>query len=158
MTGRNIINRLILSFDVQDEAMFREFSAKMERIAEGGLADEIDRILQAFSPKDLDITIDRLELDVGEINIHELEKTLASKVSQSLQSYLAGLERQGSIGLHERTRNKPRRDRLLRYFIQYGSLPWWAARNERIDTPKCKASSLVAATFFSASPVSVSQM
>jgi Nif-specific regulatory protein len=75
MTGRNIINRLILSFDVQDEAMFREFSAKMERIAEGGLADAIDRILQAFSPKDLDITIDRLELDVGEINIHDLEKT-----------------------------------------------------------------------------------
>lgn len=43
MTGRNIINRLILSFDVQDEEMFREFSAKMERIAEGGLADAIHR-------------------------------------------------------------------------------------------------------------------
>ena len=133
MTGRNIINRLIFSFDVQDEAVFREFSAKMERMAEGGLADELDRILKAYSPKDFDITIDRLELDIGEISIHDLEKNFASKLSGSLQSYLAGMERKDAGTLHERTRSKSRRDRLLTYFIQHGNLPWWAARNERID-------------------------
>ena len=84
--------------------------------------------------------IERLELDLGELDSSRLEDDLLAKFGEALRLGLAGqIQRQESAGLSAKTAAQ---SELFAQFVRQGSLPWWADLSDP-DQPQASLDGLL---------------
>jgi len=94
----------------------------------------LDRCLSEFSSPDCLHRIERLELDLGELDGNRLEAELAEKIEAALR---IALSEQIAPAKPEPVAARPQTDpasahlELFELFIREGHLPWWAESNQR---------------------------
>jgi hypothetical protein len=125
---RHSIKRQVVELTLADSRDTWRLQQELGRIYRQRLVPLIERDCDELSTPDCLYRLERLELDLGTIDIDHLESELVAKVSAQLKPRLAEqIERQ------ERSSSAPD-DRpevlsqleLFSQFIHYGSLPWWA--------------------------------
>ncbi len=117
---RHRIRRQVLELAIPDQAAAWELQSQLSRINRQRLLPVIDRCLTEASGPDRIDRIDSLEVDLGEVDLGNLERELATRLGPALQQALAehvpGDEQKAADSRLE----------LLVFFSRTGSLPWWA--------------------------------
>lgn len=126
MSGKHIIHRQVFAFDIPDEQSYPGFARSISELQSSSLFEDLDRLLTELIPEDLHIRIDRIELDVGVIDIDELGDILIRRILEELHRQLASQGRLPSTARMLDVDPGTRDRRLLEYFVHHGRLPWWA--------------------------------
>ncbi|KAA2239996.1 hypothetical protein F0L74_27850 [Chitinophaga agrisoli] len=130
------------AFDVQFDTRARAYSLQ-NRISElfrQRLATDTEQLLERMVPENMIAVLDRLELDLGRIQLKDLEQELPVRLMDALEKALTGVLNSSVSGqqyqLSGPVNVKHGDDRLLDWLHHYlltGSLPWWATAAERAE-------------------------
>jgi len=125
---RHIIKRQVIELDVRGSADAQQIQAELSRIYRRRIIPLIEQCCTELCPASQLYRIDALELDLGSLDLHNLEEDFSLKIGRMLRHELAG-----RINLHEQAGQPASRSpqaqsqlELLAVFIRTGSLPWWA--------------------------------
>ncbi len=125
---RHLIKRQILELEVPQAEQTQSLYAEISRIQHQRIAPLIDRCCTDLSEPNHIQRIESLQVDLGYIDLKNLEETLVNRLSKMLPETLAAqLQRQGRIvnRSEKKSRDKSRLE-LFEFFVRTGSLPWWA--------------------------------
>ncbi|MEH1997076.1 contractile injection system tape measure protein [Nostoc sp.] len=160
---RHIIKKQILELNLSSQAGAFELQNEVSRIYGYKILPLIDHVLSQFSSSDIIYRINTLELDLGNIDINNLEQELIDKIIEKIQQELSqknllSVEIQPNINLHESSMLLPKigylSDKLggevsnnqvkessqldiINYFIQTGMLPWWSEKLSKNELEEC---------------------
>jgi hypothetical protein len=124
---RHIIKRQVIELAVPDGAQARRLHEEVSRIYRLRLVPLIDRHCSALAEPGRLYRIERLELDLGVIDVERLEAELVAGVSAALGPALEALLRgEPAGGRPGEDAGTASRLELLALFARTGSLPWWA--------------------------------
>lgn len=125
---RHLIKRQILELKVPPAEQTQSLYAEISRIHHQWIAPFIDRCCTDLTEPDQIHRIESLQLDLGYVDLNNLEETLTTRLSETFPEALAL-----QIRRQERTDSRPQqspRDKsrmeLFEFFVRTGSLPWWA--------------------------------
>jgi len=126
MISRHIIRRQVFEFEIPEEKEYPGFAQRISELQSSSFADELDTLLSALVPDDVYLQIDKIELDVGRLDIDDLGGILIKRTLDELEKSL--LKMRGSPALARSLQSDPlTRDlRLLAYFVEHARLPWWS--------------------------------
>ena len=114
-----------LQFPVRDRAV--QLEHEIVRIYHHRIERLLDECFSGLGGADTEYRIERLELDLGNLTSANLAAEMPLRISREL-------EKIADNGQVRAAKTVPRRDRqlaLLRYFIETGSLPWWAGKLDK---------------------------
>lgn len=124
---RHLIKRQILEMKVPQASQNQRFYSEMSRIHHQQILPFLDKWCTELSAPDRIHRIESLELDIGHVDIHNLEEDLLRKLSKVLPEALAK-----QIRSQERQSNQQKKNiketsqlELFTLFVRTGSLPWW---------------------------------
>ena len=134
-SSKHIIQKQIFKLEIPDKERFNDIANDVQSIFYKEILPQLDQVFTQFAQGDVSIKIDRLVLDIGEIDIKDLKSELTRKIIQSVESQLH-LEFQKmntdyyGVGNTRINRIRPEQSqlRLLTYFLETGRLPWWAEK------------------------------
>lgn len=87
------------------------------------LADYLDELV----PADCVIRVDRLELDLGSISLSEFEERLLAALKEALDAPISSASEVLEVDSNVlQRRSSDTWAEVLHYFLQTGTLPWWA--------------------------------
>ncbi|MGZ5075063.1 MAG: contractile injection system tape measure protein, partial [Methylobacter sp.] len=131
-TQRHVIQRQIVEITLAKKETAWELQQALSRIFQQRFPPLLDRCLSEVSSPDYLHRIDRLELDLGELDIHRLDNDILDRIEQSLRQALheqidgmawsVSLQNNGSMLSHLE---------LFEHFVREGYLPWWADNSQR---------------------------
>ncbi|WP_075341983.1 contractile injection system tape measure protein [Tenacibaculum agarivorans] len=120
----HIINRQVVEIHLNKEANTFELQHKVADLCKENLAKIIDTSLAMFFESTTShIQIEKLELDLGEVNFEDIEEKFTSILYQKLSEISEPNEYEiveGSGRVLEKTPFK-----IVTYFLANGMLPWW---------------------------------
>ena len=126
MNANHLIERMVFSFGLEDESLYPVFADRISEMSNDGLSDAIERVLDSYSTDDVHISIDRLEIDVGDVRMEDLREVVKARVVQELTERLESMRKVGVDKGLTTEDTHARRERMLESFILHGRLPWWA--------------------------------
>jgi hypothetical protein len=121
----HLINRLLFEMNCPDEDEAFRIRHNFAGIYQEQIRDIVDRICSKYTQEDEWIRIDRLEVDLGQINPAVFDSYLP-------EIFLNKFEKELTLRLSEIPDSERRNSRadsyagLLQYFLLHGTLPWWA--------------------------------
>ncbi len=125
---RHRIRRQVLEIQAPDEESARRVQPELSRIQRQQLESIIEECCSELSAPDRIHRIDSLELDLGVVDVRQLERDLPGKLKSVMRATLAKeIEKQDSES--RRRDNDPSvtsQLELLAFFVATGTLPWWA--------------------------------
>ncbi|NER21534.1 MAG: hypothetical protein F6J96_12685 [Symploca sp. SIO1C2] len=161
---RHVIKQLILELQLGSQEGAFELQNEVSELYRTKIVPLMDELLSQFSHPDIVHRIETLELDLGKIEIENLERSLTEKTTQYLSQYLEGHGDAGTRGrgdgemgrwgdgemgrwAESRTGKSEFAEslELLTYFIRTGTLPWWAKPLSKQELEKCCQSLLISA-------------
>ncbi|NEQ68603.1 MAG: hypothetical protein F6K21_24500 [Symploca sp. SIO2D2] len=169
---RHVIKQLILELQLGSQEGAFELQNEVSELYRTKIVPLMDELLSQFSNPDIVHRIETLELDLGTIEIENLERSLIEKTTQYLSQYLEGCGDAGTRGRGDgetgrrgdgemgrwgdgeigrwgesRTGKSEFAEslELLTYFIRTGTLPWWAKPLSKQELEKCCQSFLISA-------------
>jgi hypothetical protein len=127
---RHLIKRQILELKVPAAEQTQSLYAEISRIHHQRIAPLIDQCCSGLTEPDQIHRIESLQLDLGHLDLKNLEESLITRLSERLPEALAQeIRRQDS---RENNPGQNHRDKsrleLFEFFARTGSLPWWADR------------------------------
>jgi len=118
---RHVIQQQIMEVTIDREDAAYALQNELSRIFHARLMPLIDQIFSEYSTPDTLHRIDSLVLDVGQLNLDNLENELVEKIAALLPAELA----------HALPSETAAADAdLIVYFAFTGTLPWWASGAE----------------------------
>ena len=122
----HIIKRQVIELTVQDPASARALQDQVSHIYRQRIVPLIDRYCTALGAPDRLYRIDLLELDLGTLDAEQFEEQFVAQVERALQK---ALREQITSQEAETEEDSPKMRSALElfiFFVQMGSLPWWA--------------------------------
>ena len=120
---RHVIKRQIIELSIPDQAGARQLQHEVSRIYRQRLVPLLDQLCSELSAPDQLYRIDRLEVDLQQLNPDQLERELVQHARQALQQALAWeISRQAQA---QQSSPGGSQIELLAFFLRTGSLPWW---------------------------------
>lgn len=125
---KHTINKYQFDVVLQNEKDYPVISQTLTQIFYQELQGEIEKIFSNQNiPAELVITIDKIEIDLGDISRNNLEKELKEKfireLSQSIKKAIVFNQGNSKTSVHISTKELE----LLRYYLRRGTLPWWSS-------------------------------
>lgn len=125
---RHIIKRQVLQLDVPTSQHANPFSDRISQVHQQRIVPLLDRFCNELSGLDRIHRIESLTVDLGAINVDNLEEDFVAKLTdrlhQALSEQINRLDRQSAVaGAGPKTTSQLE---LLERFAKTGSLPWWA--------------------------------
>ncbi len=132
-TQRHVIKRQTVEITLAKKENVWQLQQTLSRIFQQSLPPLLDRCLSEVGSPDCLHRIDRLELDLGELDSNSLEADILARIELTLRQALS--EQMGyaqSLPATEQ-KNEPMLAHLelLGYFVREGYLPWWADSSQR---------------------------
>ena len=132
----HIIKRQILELHGLRQEDAHDMQERMRRLYYSHLLPIIDRHLSRLSPNGQTFRIEKLELDLGAIDALDFDSELLRELERQLQAQLGRLtppEEAPAAAPRPPEAPGARHRELFQYFVETGSLPWWA--NPQSDNP-----------------------
>jgi len=93
------------------------------------VVNKLEKVCDEF---DVDLEIDRLEIDVGEVSLSDIDSLWVSKVENSFREQIQQLAKAGVNTEEAASRNTAKASHtkleLITYFLKSGLLPWWSEK------------------------------
>ena len=122
------IRTSMLAWSFDDEAVARRWLPQLGRVHERLVVPVLERVFTELAGPSVRYQLERLELDLGELSVENLESQLASKLPSALHHALAGAlqtARTEKVGPNN-TQAARSAVELLNHYLLSGTLPWWA--------------------------------
>ena len=121
----HIINRLALEINCPDEEQAFSLRTNFAVTLQERITAAVDSICSKYSDESEWIRIDTLELDLGWFYPNSFEQAFGDMFEKKFEDEIA--KHIAQLPLAEKKESKQRSEvALLSYFLQYGTLPWWA--------------------------------
>lgn len=121
----HIINRLALEINCPDEEQAFSLRTNFAVTLQERITAAVDSICSKYSDESEWIRIDTLELDLGWFYPNSFEQAFGDMFEKKFEDEIA--KHIAQLPLAEKKESKQRSEvALLNYFLQYGTLPWWA--------------------------------
>lgn len=126
----HVVNKQLFDLRMRSSANAHAIQSRLASIAEL-LQDKLDKVLSSSFPGDAYIRLDKLEIDLGKINVSHLEEEFIAVFYDKVKEEI---DRQSGQLYPAHPRKVMMADLLKSFFIS-GTLPWWAEKNlqESID-------------------------
>lgn len=136
MTKRHYIQAQHLTVDLPKGVDWHQMQEAMRQLLQGPILAEMEAILDQHTDPQQVIEIERLDIDLGVIPIHNWDTQFAERflpafrnaVRQSCSEAVKEKEKPGSpqetAVIRKDSRSKAAE--LLNYYLEKGSLPWWS--------------------------------
>ena len=136
MTKRHYIQAQHLTVDLPKGVDWHQMQEAMRQLLQGPILAEMEAILDQHTDPQQVIEIERLDIDLGVIPIHNWDTQFAERflpafrnaVRQSCSVAVKEKEMPGSpqetLAIRKDSRSKAAE--LLNYYLEKGSLPWWS--------------------------------
>lgn len=125
---RHIIKRQVIELTIRGSAEARPFQDELSRIYRQRILPLIDQCCSELGRPDRLYRVEALDLDLGTLDVENLEEDLTAKVDAALRRELAR-----QITTQEAAANRPgggpktqSQLELFAFFARTGRLPWWA--------------------------------
>ena len=133
MAEEHSIRSLIFSLKTPSSELGNELSDLLSRLVHDQIFDrEISPILDQFFPKELDLSLSKLELDLGTIPAEGFEEELIERLKKALLDELEKYQQQQIPNAVDRQQT------AFIFFLKNGYLPWWLD-NRKTDLPSLLA-------------------
>ncbi len=151
-----------MKIEIGPQESATDLQNKVAQLAHGSSHRVLEEVFDELIPADRVVYIDRLELDLGEINPHELEKSwknkLESAIRQSIQKELQRLippsesltkptsdlsapgTEKDQLRMSSKTLN------IWLFYLKKGYLPWWSTSENQVLTSAALSEALLKAT------------
>ena len=129
----HIIKKQIIELQLSSQQGAFEVQSEVSRIYRSKVIPLIEALCNQLSDEQTIVRIDSLEIDLGNININNLEQELVEKIEEYIKQHLP--EKKKSSNSHVYSQSTSQLE-LLIYFLQTGMRPWWAktlSKQELID-------------------------
>ena len=126
MKNTHIIQRQVFKIEIDGQDNFKEVCQIIERLFKNELGSHIENVLDAYNLNDEDFIIDRLDIDLGNLDISNLQESIKSSFIRSFERKLEEKLKYfpGQVKIVDReTRNKT----VFDFFIKNGNSPWWVS-------------------------------
>ncbi|MFQ5588587.1 MAG: contractile injection system tape measure protein [Nitrospiria bacterium] len=129
-TQRHRIKRQVLEVHGAKPERAQWLHQELRRIHDSRLLPVIEACCSGLSPSDEIQRIDTLTVDLGRLDLDNLEEAFVSKCQAQLREKLSGeIHRQaGDAGQDSKKNKRFSQVELLEVFARTGNLPWWADR------------------------------
>lgn len=136
---RHVIKKQILELELSSKNGAFELQNQIGKIYHDKIVPLIDAYCSQLSSPDVIDRINRLELDLGKININNLEQDLIQKVEAQIKQQLSKKIKPNSLFSNSQERSPSTASDLetISYFIQTGTLPWYAEKLSKQELDKC---------------------
>lgn len=130
---KHLIKKQVLKLQLPTQEQGFQIQNILSRLNKTRILPILSQVFDRHSNAGLTYIIDKIELDLGSINIVNLEQELLERIEVQFDRAIAEL-----LG----TLNKPALDdtqrllQLLSHFMETGALPWWAA-DKPFDLENC---------------------
>lgn len=124
----HLVNRLRFEIRCSDEDDAFEVRQNLAALIEDVAREVIDAVCSTYVGADEVVRIDRVEVDLGRLNRHAIERDLAPALRSRFESAL--LDHVGPRGCAHRAPARGSRLDVLRHVLTTGALPWWEAAEE----------------------------
>ena len=124
---RHIIKKIIVEVIVQQKDNAYELQQKIGNLVQHKLTGLLEKKCDQYSPENELHRFEKLEIDLGRLNVDNLEQELTEKVDAEfkriLEQNVAQLELTPELSENKCYKSK---QALIELFITTGTLPWWA--------------------------------
>lgn len=136
----HLVHEAVCELHVPDAELGRRLTECVSRFRRDQLFGLLERVMGEVVPESALLSLDRLELDLGELSAGDFEREFAARLEQALRRALAGeYAAAGERGLRgesalsndpipssDMSAGSERELELLERFAHSGSGPWWA--------------------------------
>lgn len=132
-TQRHVIKRQIVEITLAKKDHAWQLQQTLSRILQQQLPPLLDQCLSEASSADCLHRIDRLELDLGELDGKHLEAELLERIETTLRQALSEhINPAQSLPIAQQQSDPlPAHLELFEHFVREGYLPWWADSGQR---------------------------
>ena len=135
---RHIIKKQVLELQLSSQQGAFELQNEVSRIYRSKIVPLIDTCLSQLSAADEIYRIDRLEINLGNININNLEEEFIAKFKEEIRQQIDQNRERSPLFTSTRSRSNQTTSQLelFSYFIQTGNLPWWSQKLSKQELEK----------------------
>lgn len=128
------INREIFDIGFTSKSGAYDLQSRISSLVNGRLTSQMEDFLRSHIPEDFLYKFNTLTVDVGTVNIDNLEEELPEKFMEAFAAMLDEQIRRQKAGIgNDNFQILPTEHSLadlIDYFLYTGHLPWWAIQNE----------------------------
>ena len=126
MENTHIIQKQIFKIDIGNQHKYIEVCQIIESLFKFELGDHIQNILDQYNINDQDIIIDKLDIDLGNLDTGNLKNSIYTSFISSFQRALE--EKIKRFPEQIRVVNRDTRNAsIFHFFIKNGNTPWWVS-------------------------------
>ncbi|MGB1206171.1 MAG: contractile injection system tape measure protein, partial [Chitinophagales bacterium] len=139
--NKHIIKKLSINLSLNKQSGAANIQQNISDFSKKRLFALLERIFDEFDTDEI-IRIDKLKIDLGQLNKSQLEHNFIEKAEKELRSQLKEqiffaknkeqLDRKKPIDIKHISSNQSIHE-LLEHFLQTGNFPWWANQNNFRD-------------------------
>ncbi|MDJ0715453.1 MAG: contractile injection system tape measure protein [Prochloraceae cyanobacterium] len=135
---RHIIKKQVLELLLSSSEGAFELQNEISRIYRSKIVPLIDTCLSQLSASDEIYRIDRLEINLGNIDINNLEEEFIAKFKQEIRQLIEQNRERSPLFASTGSRSNQTTSQLelFSYFIQTGNLPWWSQKLSKQELEK----------------------
>ena len=120
-----LIKRIKFDINIENKNDFDKIALNSSNIVNNHLPDVLQKIVDSIVTKNERLSINSIEIDIGEIDFYNINSFLDKFYTIFLKE-LKKFKNNNSY--------YPRSNELLiAYFLNFGYLPWWANSNEKFN-------------------------
>lgn len=136
---QHIIKKQILELELSSEKEAFELQNQVSKIYRDKIVPLIDTYCNQLSSPDIIDKINRLELNLGSVDINNLEQDLIQKVEVQIKQQLSKKIQANNLfsSSLERSRSTTSDLETIGYFIKTGTLPWYSKKLSKQELDKC---------------------
>jgi len=130
---RHVIKRQLVELTIHGSAEARQLQDELSRIYRQRIIPLIDQYCSELSGPDRLYRIEKLDLNLDQLDPHRLEDDFVAKTTIALRRELAAqINKQEQIAIQSGSSSRIQSQlELFAYFIRTGNLPWWADASNR---------------------------
>lgn len=129
---RHIINKQILEIHLPEDADISAAQAEVGRLFQEKIVPIINRICDSHSGEGTICKIERLTIDLGEIEIAEFEAEFAQQFAQAIATQQVDrIVLPSTLPAENGSQQSPLA--VISYYLLTGTLPWWASAKTKTD-------------------------
>ncbi|MGD8777783.1 MAG: contractile injection system tape measure protein [Ignavibacteria bacterium] len=130
---KHIIRKELFEFEADDKNTAYEIQKKLAPVLNTGVPESIDNICSKYSDDDT-VVIDKIEIDLGEIELDSLEEQLLGKFNEEFEYKINDAIKNihhKQIGI----KHSPEETNfdLIKHFLLKGYFPWWVEKQNEIN-------------------------
>lgn len=129
----HVINRQIIDLKVQSQKNAFSIQQRVREIYLSEVIPMFDRIMNELTDGDQVLCLDRLEIDLGDLTVDQLDRQLTTRIREKIATQLREKvaealappvlnEQKGKVLAQTSAESKLE---LLRIFLDTGNIPWW---------------------------------